>query len=343
MRELSPQHEEHWYEVYGRVASTGEPIRFENHAELLNRWYDVYAFRFGAAGNRQVAILFNDITRRKESEVELRRAKDELEARVAERTRELAGAMERLRSETEERIQAVEELRRKEQLLIQQSRLAAMGEMLVNISHQWRQPLNLLGLILQDLDRTYRRGSFSPEFVDSSVDRAMQVIEHMSRTIDDFRNFFIPDKSTRLFSVREVVETTVSMIRDSFKDLRPDLRIEARDDVSILGYRNEYAQVVMNILINARDVFRERKVASPVIVVKIVAEEGRSVVTIADNAGGIAGEVIDRIFDPYFTTKDPDQGTGVGLFMSKTIIEKNMKGSLTVRNTGIGAEFRIEV
>jgi C4-dicarboxylate-specific signal transduction histidine kinase len=113
--------------------------------------------------------------------------------------------------------------------------------------------------------------------------------------------------------------------------------------VLVEGYRNEYAQVLINILMNARDVLRDRKIGEPTVLVKVERQGARSVVTIADNAGGIAMEIIDKVFDPYFTTKGPDKGTGIGLFMSKAMIERNMDGSLTVRNTSEGAEFRIEV
>jgi signal transduction histidine kinase len=113
--------------------------------------------------------------------------------------------------------------------------------------------------------------------------------------------------------------------------------------MEIKGYPNEYAQVLLNILMNARDALLERETADPRVTVRAWMEDGRSVVTLTDNAGGIGEEIIEKIFDLYFTTKENDLGTGIGLFMSKTIIEKNMGGRLTVRNTADGAEFRIEV
>ena len=343
MREFVPEHETHWFEIYGQVAATGEPARFQGEAAGLHRWYDVFAFRIGHPEARQVAVLFNDITERKQAEEELRAAKDELEVRVRERTEELSRALAELYFETAERLQAVDELREKELLLLQQSRLAAMGEMLVNISHQWRQPLNVLGIILQELKRRYKGGNFTGEFLDERVTRGKQIISHMSQTIDDFRNFLSLDKVKIQFNVKEVVETTLSMVRDTFTTMMVEVRITSEEDIVVEGYRNEYAQAVMNILINARDVFRERKVANPQLAITISGHKGRSLVTIADNAGGIASDVINRVFDPYFTTKPPDKGTGIGLFMSKMIIERNMGGSLSVRNSDDGAEFVIEV
>ena len=287
--------------------------------------------------------LEKEMDERRRAEEELHKAKDELEERVRERTEELQRAIEEVRLETVERLQAVEELRKKEQLLLQQNRLAAMGEMLVNISHQWRQPLNVLGLILQELSRSHQRGTFTREFLETRVSRAKQLISHMSGTIDDFRNFLNPDKIVMRFNVKDVVETTLSMLEDSFRETGVDVKIVAENAIFIEGFRNEYAQAVMNILINARDVFRDRKVANPRLTITISKNDGKSVVTFADNGGGISVEIIDRIFDPYFTTKTTDKGTGIGLFMSKMIIERNMQGRLSVGNVGDGAVFRIEL
>lgn len=164
----------------------------------------------------------------------------------------------------------------------------------------------------------------------------------MSRTIDDFRNFFRSDKEKTTFGVDQVIARTISLVEKSFLDQRISIDLQTEGDPMVSGYPNEYAQVLLNILANARDALVGRNVSDARILIHSFAEEGASVVTVTDNAGGIADEIIDKLFDPYFTTKGPDRGTGIGLFMSKTIIEKNMGGRLTVRNTGSGAEFRVE-
>jgi C4-dicarboxylate-specific signal transduction histidine kinase len=143
--------------------------------------------------------------------------------------------------------------------------------------------------------------------------------------------------------VNEVIAHTLSLIEDGFRDQMISISFCSEGDPTISGYPNEYAQVLLNILMNARDVLIERNAPAAKISLHAFTEDGKTVVTIGDNAGGIDEEIIDRLFDPYFTTKEPDKGTGIGLFMSKTIIENNMAGSLTVRNAGDGAEFRIEV
>jgi PAS domain S-box-containing protein len=245
--------------------------------------------------------------------------------------------------ESAERIRAMEELREKDKLLLQQSRQAAMGEMLGNIAHQWRQPLNVLGLTVQQLGLSYESGTFSKDLLTASIDSVMKIIFYMSQTIDDFRDFFIPDREKSRFKINRVAAKTISMIEESFKAQRIMIDLSVADDPEIDGYPNEYSQVLLNILTNARDAYLERKKEDARVTVRTWKDKGKSVLTVTDNAGGITGEIMDKIFEPYFTTKELGKGTGIGLFMSKTIIEKKMKGRLSVRNVGGGAEFRIEV
>ncbi len=285
----------------------------------------------------QLAGAFNHMT------AELARSYAELEMRVQKRTEELSSALQELRTETEKRIHAVEELRSREQMLIQQSRLAAMGEMLVNISHQWRQPLNVLGLKVQELGLSYKYGDFSEEFLDDSIAKAMEVIQHMSQTINDFQGFLSSNKEKLNFRVDQVIAKTVGLIEENFKSQNISIDIISTGEPQINGYPNEYGQVLLNLLMNARDAFLERGVTGAQITVRSWTENGRALVTITDNAGGIKEEIIEKIFDAYFTTKDLGKGTGVGLFMSKNIIEQNMNGRLLVRNVNGGAEFSIEV
>lgn len=262
------------------------------------------------------------------------------ETSLAEKHREL----EELNRSLETRIlRAVEELRRKDQLMILQDRRAVMGEMINNIAHQWRQPLNSLGLYIQEMEFTYEAGELSGELLHNYAGEAIALVRHMSQTIDDFRGFFRSDKEKTVFGVDQVIRRTVSLVEKSFLEQGIRIAVSTEDNPTVSGYPNEYAQVLLNILTNALDELVEHGVDDARIAIRSYESDGKSIVTIADNAGGIAQEIIDRVFDPYFSTKEPDKGTGIGLFMSKTIIEKNMGGRLTFRNTGKGAEFRIEV
>lgn len=270
-----------------------------------------------------------DVTRRKIAEDALTRKRQQLED---------------LNISLNERIeQAVLELRQKDQLLIIQDRFAVMGEMINNIAHQWRQPLNNLGLTIQELPFVYESATFSQEFLENHTIKSMELIQHMSQTIDDFRDFFRPNKEKVTFNVNQVIRQTLSLIEKSFLDQQIHIVHQSDGEPTVSGYPNELAQVLLNILINARDALSGNNINHPLISLHAFTKDGKTVVTIADNAGGIADEVMERLFDPYFTTKGPDQGTGIGLFMAKTIIENSMKGRLTVRNCQGGAEFRIEV
>jgi len=308
-----------YLDIYSQVASDGKPVSFETYYPLMDKYFFISVF---SPRRGKFATIFQDITARKLAEASLKKLNEELENRVALRTAEL---------------------REKDQMLLLQSRQAAMGEMIGNIAHQWRQPLNTLGFAIQQISLFYDLGDLNREYLDHSVGTSMELIKHMSRTIDDFRNYFRPDKEKAEFKVNEAIGNTVSLIEDSFKNQHIDIEVVAQDDPAILGYRNEFAQALLNILNNARDALMERKTGNPRVTITISREGGRAVITVSDNAGGVPEEIMGKIFDPYFTTKGPHAGTGVGLFMSKAIIEKNMGGSLAARNIGEGAEFRIEV
>jgi len=253
-------------------------------------------------------------------------------------------ALEELNRTLQERIKdEVARNREKDRIMMVQSRQAAMGEMLGNVAHQWRQPLNIVGLIIQDLQDAQVHGQLSPEYLDKNVKRGMDVIQHMSQTIDDFRSFYRSDKEKQTFILNEVIERVLSFIEASFRNMKLTLDVHLEKAIKAEGYPNEFAQVLLNLLNNARDVLLERKVRSPKVTIRLVRHSGRAVVTIGDNGGGIPGNHLEHLFAPFFTTKEEGKGTGIGLYMSKNIIEKNMSGRLTARNTADGAEFRIEL
>lgn len=282
------------------------------------------------------AIVMTEVHLRTEIATRLQ-AEEQLKAQ----NKELRKAYAELERETAERYQVLEQIRQREQMLVQQSRLAAMGEMISNIAHQWRQPLNVLALHAQELPVVHKRGDFNQEYLERNVRKMMEAIGYMSSTIDNFRNFFSPGKEKVNFSVKETLERTLTLLNGSLREAQIATKVVAAADPVVNGYPNEYSQVLLNILINAKDVLVAREVSCGTITIEIGMEGERSLVVISDNAGGIPEGILHKVFDPYFTTKGPERGTGLGLYISKMIIEKNMGGRLTAENIAGGACFRI--
>jgi len=248
-----------------------------------------------------------------------------------------------------------------ERLLMQQSKLAAMGDMIGAIAHQWRQPLTAVAMYIQDIEDAYDSNSLDKTHLRLTVDKSMAIIKQMSGTIDDFSNFFKPDKSTACFHVNKVIIEAVAMflpqmnshgiifscITDSKEHF---LSGESAEDLStecapvyIEGYPNEFKHVVINLIKNSLDAISETKPELKKISVEItVDQEGCCVIKFADTAGGIAKEIVPRIFEPYFSTKQEGQGVGIGLYMSRQIIN-NMNGKIWFENTNDGAAFYIKI
>ncbi len=237
----------------------------------------------------------------------------------------------------------VKKNREKDELLLLQSRQAAMGEMIGNIAHQWRQPLNAIGLMVYDLTDAFRFGELDRDYVDKSESDIKLVLEHMSRTIDDFRNFFQPNKEKQYFPLAEVVKTSVSFLDASLRNSGIRVITDVNPDITLYGYSSEFAQVLLNLINNSKDAIAENQTEKPVIRISSQIKAGKAEVRVIDNAGGIPDEIMHKIFDPYFTTKEQGKGTGVGLYMSKTILERNMGGVIEARNTRTGAEFLIKI
>ncbi|MCG3671040.1 sensor histidine kinase [Aliarcobacter butzleri] len=265
---------------------------------------------------------------------------------------EMAGKIEKLISqekklntELEEKV-IVETSKQKEQeqLLIQQTRLAAMGEMIGNIAHQWRQPLNALGLILQNLKFSYEIGELDEKMIDKSVKKATMLTENMSKTIDDFRNFFRPNKAKENFKINEGITKAVELIESTFEHNNIKLEKDfASSEIEFFGFANEFSQVILNLLTNAKDAVLENKIENPLIIIQTKIDDEYIYISIKDNGLGIKEEIINKIFEPYFTTKDEGKGTGIGLYMSKIIIENNMNGKIEVKNEQNGANLIIKL
>ncbi len=258
-----------------------------------------------------------------------------------ERVRRKEQDLKDLNNSLHTRIQkALKEAKEKDRAMLHQSRLARMGEMLSMISHQWRQPLNQLNSIMMELETRVLFKKVTDSFLLLCVKDATKTIQFMSKSMEDFKNFYKPKKDKEDFYISVACKDAVSLIKDSLQSARVKLEFIIKDDLKINGYKREYSQVILNLLLNARDALVSNDVEGKSITLMIDSRDGFSVVTIKDNAGGIKEDIMDLIFEPYFSTKKI-QGTGLGLYMSKMIIEKNMQGKLSVKNDSDGAIFEI--
>jgi signal transduction histidine kinase len=230
----------------------------------------------------------------------------------------------------------------KERLLLQQSKMAMMGEMIGAIAHQWRQPLNSLGLTIQDVEEAYRYGELDEAYIHKFRTKAMAVIQKMSHTIDDFRNFFKPNRDKEEFILEKAVDETINIMHSQLKNHFIEINFNNQSQTLVYGYKGELEQAILIMISNAKDALLENNITNPHIDINIEStDESKVVLSIQDNGGGIAAEIIDRIFEPYFTTKEQGKGTGIGLYMAKEIIERHMSGKLEAENTQNGARFII--
>jgi len=255
-----------------------------------------------------------------------------------------AKLLENLNSTLQMRVQIeIEKNREKEQLLVEKSRFIALGEMISNIAHQWRQPLSELSSILMNIKFKHDLNALDDKTMQKKSDEASKVIEYMSHTIDDFRNFFMPKKDSETFFIHNVIDSVMTIISSSLEYNNINVGIEIDKKIKVNTYLNEYQQVVLNIMNNAKDVLMESNKKNRLILIKSSEESNSVILSIEDNGGGILTKPKNKIFEPYFSTKSASNGTGIGLYMSKIIIDKNMNGKLRVVNTSQGAKFLINI
>ena len=237
----------------------------------------------------------------------------------------------------------IDEGKQKDKKILEQAKLARIGSMISMIAHQWRQPLTELSGILMELETATRFKKVNEKHILGAIERSDKMIQFMSNTIDDFRNFYRPDKVKEEFLVSNSCKNAINIIGATLKNFNIKLNINVENDKKIYGYPTEFSQVILNILSNAADILVEKSIKNPQIDLNIDTKGILSIITIKDNAGGIAQKNQELIFDPYFSTKDSSKGTGLGLYISKLIVERNMGGELSVYNDDKGAVFKIVV
>jgi len=230
-------------------------------------------------------------------------------------------------------IQDITKEKDKDKLIIQQSRFAAMGEMIGNIAHQWRQPLSSISAIATGTRLRYKNNLISDEELDQTFVKIKEHTLYLSKTIDDFRDFFNQDKKREAFKLNDVIKTSLTLTDASYKDNKIKLVVDEKDENIILnGSSSQLSQVILNILNNAKDVLNEKEIDEKVVLLELMQDKNYAIINISDNAGGIDDEVAQKIYEPYFTTKHKSKGTGIGLFMSKRIIQEHFNGTLSNSN-----------
>jgi signal transduction histidine kinase/ABC-type nitrate/sulfonate/bicarbonate transport system substrate-binding protein len=263
--------------------------------------------------------------------------------------------IQKINSQLEEKmLQQLATMQEKDNMLQQQARLAQMGEMINMIAHQWRQPIGAISSTVIAMDMNLKSKKFHLEtnenkeefkkYLESKFDKIFQYVQVLSTTIDDFRSFFKVDKEKMAVSLKEPIKMALNIVEPSMKDSHfINIVTQYRCDEKVLIYKNELMQVILNILKNSEDNFVEKNISSPSIHIVVEKKDGIHSIKIYDNGGGISEDIIDKLFEPYFTTKSDTDGTGIGMHMSKVIIEKHHQGKLLAYNYNDGVCFEIQL
>jgi len=260
-----------------------------------------------------------------------------LELRVNEQTAQLIELNQTLEQRVDEEIIKNKE---KQKIIFWQSRMASLGQMLANIAHQWRQPLTELSLTLFNIKKSAKLNN--KDTLNKYYKESLSIIENMSQTIDDFTNFFNPNKPKEKFyldfAVDDALLITKKFIQKDNITIRKDFK-----KVEVFGVLNELSQVIINLIQNSSEAFIYQKIDTREIDIHISKSNDFATILFSDNAGGVEEKILDKIFEPYFTTKHKSNGTGLGLFMSRMIIEKSLNGSIEVSNLNNGLKFIIKI
>ncbi len=296
----------------------------ENIAEYIAIRYDV----------TKEVLLREELLKKEAEYEELNR---NLEKRVAEQTKELKELNQTLEERVRDEIEKNEE---KQRVMFWQSRHASLGQMLANIAHQWRQPITELSLAMYNIKKAMQNENSAD--ASKFYDESKHIIKNMSQTIDDFTNFFSPDKERHYFNISDSIEEAVALLENIMNEQMISLKKEFQD-IEVLGISNELTQVIINLINNSKDAFVHNSILLREISIRVKKESGFALIEFVDNAGGISKENIEKIFEPYFTTKHKSRGTGLGLFMSRMICEQGLGATLDVVSKKKTTTFSIKI
>ncbi len=324
------------------VIENNKPMKFEEYGNVKGEmlYLEVFKAPFYDKEGKIIGTVGagRDITRLKQVQIDLEESLNLLKAQSEQ--------LESFNYELEKKVkEEIDKQQKQERMLLHQSRQAAMGEMLESIAHQWRQPLNIIGLATVNLETLYEMGALDPQNFDEKMKIITSNLEYMSHTIDDFRKFLHPDREVTVFNPKNSMQDVLDILNAQMHSNSIRYEYDEEAEFSAYGVENEFKQVIIILMNNAIDAIKiriqEQKIFEGKIRIKSYIAGDYGVIEVCDNGGGIAKGIKDKIFNPYFTTKHDSYGTGIGLYIAKNIIESRMRGSLSVKNHEEGCCFKL--
>jgi len=235
--------------------------------------------------------------------------------------------------------QEIEKNLEKQKLLELKSRHSQMGEMIAMITHQWKQPLNVINLVVNVLKIDLTKKSLQKEDIEKKLNDILKQVRYMNQTVNDFQNFFNPFKEKIIFNLHENIQAVLDLVKYEYVHKNIQLNLTGETKIMAYGFPNEFSQVILSLLKNAKDAFMEHPHKEMEITINVTETDGNPIVTITDNAGGVPEKILKNVFDLYVTTKE--EGSGLGLNIAKSMIERHMNGRIEVKNVEKGAQFSI--
>lgn len=326
------------------VIENNKPMKFEEFGNVKGEilYLEVYKAPFYDKEGNIIGTVGagRDITRLKQVQIDLEQSLQNVNLQRKQ--------LESFNSELEKRVQEeIEKQQKQERLMIHQSRQAAMGEMLESIAHQWRQPLNIIGLATANIETLYELNALDADQFSEKIKIITSNIDYMSHTIDDFRKFLQPERGIAIFDPRTSITEVLEILDAQMQCNKIKCCTQNEDELLFYGVENEFKQVIMILINNAIDAIKvqleTQRIEQGTITIVVQKSERDGLIDVIDNGGGVDSDIIDKIFTPYFTTKHESYGTGIGLYIAKNIIEMRMRGTLMTKNVENGSCFRIKI